>query len=132
LIGASYLNAQFPGVPTAVWVLGFVAVSTVLNVIGLKVADKVNGLLMAFQALVIALFVILSIVSVVRDDGAGGLLSTGPFVGDGADLGAVVSGAAVAAYCFLGFDAVTTLTEETIEPKKTVPKAIMLIALLGG
>jgi len=38
----------------------------------------------------------------------------------------------IAAYSFLGFDAVTTLTEETINPRKTMPKAIMLIALIGG
>ncbi len=42
------------------------------------------------------------------------------------------AGAAVAAYCFLGFDAVTTFTEETINPRVTVPKAIMLVAVLGG
>src|SRR5699024_2835974 len=32
----------------------------------------------------------------------------------------------------LGFDAVTTLSEEAIEPKKTMPRAIFLIALLGA
>lgn len=132
LIGASYLNAQFPGVPVPVWVAIFVVITTVLNIVGMKVADRLNWVLMAFQALVIALFVVLSIVSVVQADGVGGLVSSGPLVGDGASFGAIVSGAAVAAYCFLGFDAVTTLTEETIAPKTTVPKAIMLVALLGG
>lgn len=132
LIGASYLNAQFPAVPTPVWVALFVVLTTVLNVVGLKVADRVNGLLMAFQVLVIALFVILCAVSVVRSHGAGGLLSSAPFTGDGLGFGAIVSGAAVAAYCFLGFDAVTTLTEETIEPQRTVPRAILLVAGVGG
>ncbi|MFE5836694.1 hypothetical protein [Arthrobacter sp. NPDC056493] len=37
-----------------------------------------------------------------------------------------------AAYSFLGFDAVTTLTEETIEPRENMPRAIMLIALILG
>jgi putrescine importer len=44
----------------------------------------------------------------------------------------ISAGAAIAAYSFLGFDAVTTLTEETIEPRKNMPRAIMLIALIGG
>ena len=40
---------------------------------------------------------------------------------------------AIAAYSFLGFDAVTTLTEETVEPRdRTVPRAIVLVALIGG
>ncbi|WP_305072176.1 hypothetical protein [Pseudarthrobacter sp. AB1] len=33
---------------------------------------------------------------------------------------------------FLGFDAVTALPEETIDPRRTVPRAIMLVALIGG
>jgi putrescine importer len=41
-------------------------------------------------------------------------------------------GAAIACYSFLGFDAVSTLTEETRDPRRTIPRAIMLITLIGG
>jgi putrescine importer len=44
----------------------------------------------------------------------------------------VVAGAAIACYSFLGFDSVTTLTEETKDPRRTIPRAIMLITLIGG
>ncbi|MGV0813108.1 APC family permease [Mycolicibacterium boenickei] len=132
LIGAAYLDAQFPGVPGWLWVLGFILITTVLNVVGIKVADKANYILMAFQLLVIGLFVVLSIASVVRISGAGGLVSAGPFTGIGADIGGVTAGAAIAAYSFLGFDAVTTFTEEAVEPRKNMPRAILLIALIGG
>ena len=37
-----------------------------------------------------------------------------------------MAGAAIAAYSYLGFDAVSTLTEETIAPEKTMPRAIVL------
>jgi amino acid transporter len=132
LIGAAYLDAQFPGIPGWVWVLGFILITTVLNVIGIKVADRANYLLMAFQLLVIGLFVALSVASVVRSSGAGGLVSASPFTGIGAGIGGVTAGAAIAAYSFLGFDAVTTFTEEAIEPRKNMPRAILLIALIGG
>ena len=132
LIGASYLNAQFPAVPNAVWIIGFIAITTVLNILGLKVADRTNFVLMLFQTLVLVLFVALSIAFVVGAHGAGGLVNAGPFTGIHATFGNVAAGAAIAAYCFLGFDAVTTFTEETIDPKRTVPKAIMLVAALGG
>lgn len=132
LIGASYLNAQFPSVPMPVWILGFILITTVLNVIGIKVADRVNLVLMSFQILVITFFVVLSLVDVVRSTGPEVLFSATPFTGVDANFGVVASGAAIAAYSFLGFDAVTTLTEETFEPKRTVPKAIMLVALCGG
>jgi amino acid transporter len=44
----------------------------------------------------------------------------------------IMSGAAIACYSFLGFDAVSTLTEETRDPRRTIPRAIMLITLIGG
>ena len=132
LIGASYLNAQFPSVPNAVWVLAFIAITTFLNIVGIKVAERTNFLLMAFQTLVLILFVVFAIMFIVGANGVGGLVNSSPFVGIDASFGAITAGAAVAAYCFLGFDAVTTFTEETIDPRRTVPKAIMLVALLGG
>jgi putrescine importer len=132
LIGGAYLSAQFPGVPGWVWIVGFIVITSALNIIGIKVADRVNFVLMSFQVLVIVFFVGLSIASVVANDGAAGLISASPFTGEGATLAGITAGAAIAAYSFLGFDAVTTLTEETVEPRRTVPRAILLVALIGG
>lgn len=132
LIGGSYLQAQFPAVPMPVWILGFIVITSLLNIVGIKVADRANLILMTFQILVIAFFVALSIASVVRADGAAGLISGSPFTGVDIGFAGIAGGAAIAAYSFLGFDAVTTLTEETIEPRRTVPRAIMLVALIGG
>lgn len=132
LIGASYLKAQFPAVPAPVWIVGFIVLTTALNIVGIKVADRVNLVLMSFQILVIAIFVALSLVSVAGSGGGASLVSPTPFTGVDASLGTIAAGAAIAAYSFLGFDAVTTFTEETIEPRRTVPRAIILIALIGG
>ncbi|KRE30489.1 APC family permease [Agromyces sp. Soil535] len=132
LIGAAYLEAQFPGVPGWIWIVGFVIVTSLLNILGIKVADRANYIMMAFQVLVIGVFVALSVGSVIANDGIAGLVSAAPFANPTSTFGTITAGAAIAAYSFLGFDAVTTFTEETIEPKKTVPRAIMLIALIGG
>ncbi|MGX4689364.1 APC family permease [Streptomyces sp. JNUCC 63] len=132
LIGAAYLKAQFPGVPAAVWILGFILITTALNLLGIQTAKRANNLLMTFQVLVIVLFAGFSIAHVFQDSGASSLVSGAPFVNDATTWSAVSAGAAIAAYSFLGFDAVTTLTEETIDPKRTIPRAIMLIALIGG
>ncbi|WP_417554650.1 APC family permease [Microbacterium sp.] len=132
LIGGAYLQAEFPAVPGWVWIVGFVIITTILNILGIKVADRTNYIMMAFQVLVIVLFVALSIGSVVSRSGIGGLFDAGPFVNGTSDFTMVSAGAAIAAYSFLGFDAVTTFTEETKNPTRTVPRAIMLIALIGG
>ena len=132
LIGGAYLEAQFPGIPSWVWIIGFIVLTTALNVRGIKTAERVNDLLMIFQVLVIAIFVLLSLRHVFNVGGAGALASSTPFANPATTLSGVSAGAAIAAYSFLGFDAVTTLTEETIDPKRTIPRAILLIALLGG
>lgn len=132
LIGGAYLQAQFPGVPFWVWITGFITLTTALNVRGIKTAERANDLLMVFQILVIAMFVLLSLRHVLDLGGAGALAGSTPFVNDATNLAGISSGAAIAAYSFLGFDAVTTLTEETTEPKRTIPRAIFLIALIGG
>ena len=79
LIGGSYLTAQFPGIPIGVWIVGFIVVTTLLNILGIKVADKANYVLMAFQLLVLVFFVALAIGNVVSANGAGGLASGQPF-----------------------------------------------------
>ena len=132
LIGGSYLSAQFPNIPIGVWIVGFIVITTLLNILGIKVADKANYVLMAFQLLVLVFFVALAIGNVVSANGAGGLASGQPFFNDTASFTTISAGAAIAAYSFLGFDAVTTLTEETINPRRTVPRAITLVALIGG
>ncbi|BDN80773.1 Amino acid permease [Mycobacterium sp. 012931] len=45
LIGGSYLQDRFPAVPFWTWIVGFAALTTVLNLIGLKVADRANFIL---------------------------------------------------------------------------------------
>lgn len=132
LIGGSYLSAQFPGIPIGVWIVGFIVITTLLNILGIKVADKANYVLMAFQLLVLVFFVALAIGNVVSANGAVGLANGQPFFNSTASFTTISAGAAIAAYSFLGFDAVTTLTEETINPRRTVPRAIMLVALIGG
>lgn len=132
LIGAAYLNSAFPSIPTALWLLAFIAVTTVINVLGLKLASLVNSAMMLIQMLVLVAFVGLS-VHYILGDPTQPLFSLAPFLGsDGGSLPVLMAGAAVACYSFLGFDAVTTLTEETRDPQRTLPRAILLITLLGG
>jgi amino acid transporter len=132
LIGASYLSAQFPSVPAFAWILGFIVVTTALNVVGIKVAANANLFLMIFQIVVLVVFVLLSARHVVKAAGISDLVSASPFVGLHATRLGISAGAAVAAYSFLGFDAVTTLTEETIDPVRTIPRAILVTTVIGG
>jgi putrescine importer len=132
LIGAAYLTAAFPAVPAWLWIVGFIVLTTAVNVIGIAFANRVNVVLMLVQLSVLLVFLALAARYVVALNGVGGLASVRPFFETGVPFSASVAGAAIAAYSFLGFDAVSTLTEETREPMRTMPKAIMIIAVIGG
>ena len=130
LIGTAYLTSTFPAVPGWVWLLGFIFLTTLINVRGIAVAEKVNLVLMILQFAMLGLFVLLALLHVQGQGDA--MISAAPFGGHGVPLSASIAGAALAAYSFLGFDAVSTLTEETRDAKRTMPRAILIIALAGG
>ncbi|MCT8505538.1 APC family permease [Chromohalobacter moromii] len=133
LIGAAYLHSAFPAIPTPLWLLAFIAVTTTINILGLRLASAVNSVMMLVQILVLIAFVGLSMHYVLGDPSQP-FWSLTPFLGadSAATLPVLMAGAAVACYSFLGFDAVTTLTEETKDPQRTLPRAILLITLIGG
>ncbi|TCP29626.1 amino acid/polyamine/organocation transporter (APC superfamily) [Scopulibacillus darangshiensis] len=132
LIGSVYLHAAFPSVSNWIWIAGFIVVTTIINFVGLRVSSRVNFLMMLFQFLVIFLFIILSIICLMNGKGTGTFLSSAGFFNSHASFSLALTGASIACYSFLGFDAVTTLSEETINPKKTIPRAIFFVALIGG
>ncbi|WP_445181082.1 APC family permease [Pseudomonas sp. McL0111] len=131
LIGAAYLASAFPSIPQWIWVLAFIGITSAINIIGLKLANGINALLMLIQFLVLIAFVALC-VHYVGGDASTPLWSIKPFFNGDMQMPLIMSGAAIACYSFLGFDAVSTLTEETRDPRRTIPRAIMLITLIGG
>ncbi|MBK5527822.1 APC family permease [Pseudomonas sp. TH08] len=131
LIGAAYLASAFPSIPQWIWVLAFIGITSAINIIGLKLANGINALLMLVQFLVLIAFVALC-VHYIGGDASTPLWSIKPFFNGDMQMPLVMSGAAIACYSFLGFDAVSTLTEETRDPRRTIPRAIMLITLIGG
>ena len=67
LIGAAYLNSAFPSIPMWAWIIAFIVITTVINVVGLKLAKSVNNLMMLVQLLVLAAFDVLCIHYVLGD-----------------------------------------------------------------
>lgn len=129
LIQSVYLNAQFPGIPVWVWLLINVVVTTVVNGLGIVLADRVNKTLMTLTGLGIAAFVVLCIGHLSADHPAS---LTAPLWNDSTTIAAVSGGAAIAAYSFLGFDAISTLSEETRDPERNIPRGIFLAVIIGG
>ncbi|WP_172169892.1 APC family permease [Brevibacterium sp. CT2-23B] len=131
LLAAIYMGAVLPGVPAWVWVLSTIVICTVLNIVGVKLAAQVNIILVVVQIVVALAFLFFAIRNIsLGVDGAA--LSLTPFDPAGIPPGALLGGASLLALSFLGFDAITTMSEEAIRPKTDIPRAIILIVICAG
>ncbi|MFD8612239.1 APC family permease [Streptomyces sp. NPDC059631] len=129
LLAAIYMGAVLPAVPAWVWVLSTVVVCTALNLVGVRMAAKVNVALVIVQAGVAVAFLVFAVRAIAthgRSFGTAGFdLTTVPVT----DL---LGGASLLALSFLGFDAVSTLSEEAERPHRDIPRAILLIVAAAG
>jgi len=132
MAAAIFLSAAFPSIPIWIWFALFLVLVTTINIFGIQVNMRVNLLLVMFQVLVTVIFIGLALQHVTNGMGTGTLFSTMPIYNPEVSFSVLLAGASVVCTSFLGFDAVTTFTEETVEPRKTVPKAIYTVALIGG
>lgn len=130
LVLGLYLNASFPDVPQWVWVVGAIAIVTVLNVVGIVSVARANFVIIAVQTIFIVVFVAMALAAA----GGNGADPLAPFTGDGTVDGftPLFAGAAILCLSFLGFDSVSTLAEEAKDSTRTVPRAIMIATIAAG
>ncbi|MGH8042425.1 MAG: APC family permease [Rudaea sp.] len=130
---ASWLQGLLPGVPTFVWVLGFVIFNTTINILGIRLQSRANFVLLLIELAALGVFVVMAIDFVfVRGLGAGDW-SLAPFYQpQHLSWNFLATATSIAALSFLGFDAISTLAEETREPRKAIGNATVLSLLLLG
>jgi amino acid transporter len=129
LIGI-YMSEYFPAIHAWVWVAGSIALVTFLNLIGIESITRVNWILVVMQLVFIIVFVALSIHNLSGQAQPVSLLA--PFHHEGFSVPLIMTGAAVLCLSFLGFDAVSTMAEETSNPTYRIPVAILAVSLIGG
>ena len=131
LVIGIYLNAAIPAIPPWVIVIVTIAIVTVLNIVGIVSVDRANFVIIAVQAIFIVVFIVLACITL---SGSGAVDFMAPLRGDGTAEGfsPIIAGAAILCLSFLGFDAVSTLSEEAKDPTRSVPRAIMIATVASG
>lgn len=132
LLAKIYLSAMFPDVPPWVWVVGFVTILTLANLKSVNLVANFNTLFVLVQVAIMVVFVVLVVHGLHKGEGVGTVWSLQPFISQNAHLIPIITGATIVCFSFLGFDAVTTLSEETPNAARVIPRAIFLTALYGG
>lgn len=131
LLVRQYLESFFPDVSGWVWVIGYVAIITLLNLWSITSTSRVNATLLIFQIVLIGVFIVLAWTALSQGAGNGTPFTLEPFWNANVQVMAVVSAATIVCFSFIGFDAITMYTEEA-KDAHTVPKAIVLALVIGG
>ncbi|MGB3485290.1 MAG: APC family permease [Mycobacterium sp.] len=129
VFAAESMVGLFPGTPRWLWAVIFVAVNTVVNLLGVSSLKIVNRLFLAVELVFVVIFVVIAVRVIsghsVPDIG----WSTTPIWNSSAVSASLLAGAlSIAVLSFLGFDGISTLAEESTGKKNPAGKA-MLIAL---
>ncbi|MBM7714313.1 amino acid transporter [Bacillus thermophilus] len=132
LLFGIFFSAAFPAIPSYIWILGMLLLVTLINARGIRLATMANAMITIFSLLFIFIFIGFSVKEIVGGAGTGTLLNVKPFFNPDESFSYIVAGAALLCFSFLGFDSATAFAEETVNPKKTIPRAVMLITLVGG
>jgi amino acid transporter len=122
-----------PWLPFQALALAIALCMTYLNLRGIEFTARANQVLLASMFVLIGLFFALGVRFVFNAAGWAGLLSAEPFYNpETFRLSSVATATSLAALTFIGFDGVTTLAEETRNPRRTVPAAVVLTCLFTG
>lgn len=135
---AIFISAFIPAIPSWAIVLVLIILVTAINCRGIQITSIANTIMVIASLVFVIAVVLFSIKWILTGNGAATLLDDkavfNPFEYNKPDVGisAILSGASILALSFLGFDAVTTVSEEAIEPEKNVGKAILIVCFGAG
>jgi len=132
LFSAVALRPIFPTVPAWLWLSAFIAVNAAANLIGLKVTARVNRYLLVMELTTLGLFLVLGLMALYAGAGAGKLTLTPIYDPRVFSVSTVAGATSIAVLSFLGFDGISTLSEESRGAPDAVGRATVLSLLLVG
>jgi urea carboxylase system permease len=106
-----------------------IALTTTINAVGIKVMSRINSIGVTCELIGVTLLIAMLFAHAKRGPGAV-FHSTG--APHGGYFGLFIVSALMAAYVMVGFDSAGELSEETRDPRRTAPRAIIRALLVSG
>ena len=123
----------FPEIPYPVWVITFVTLITVLNLQGIKTSARINSGLVVVMCVVIILFLGAATRYVHAAPHDGIAFFTRPFFDPKTfSMRPILGGTSLAVLTYIGFDGISTLSEEARNPRRNILLATVFVCLLTG
>jgi len=130
--GAAAMHSVLPQVPQSLWIVAFIAFNTTINLLGIETTARASMIFLVGELVVLGAFVVLGVIAVSRGVN-GAHWSVVPFYNPEVfQPGLIFSALSVAVLSFLGFDAISTLAEETKGGARVVGRATMYALCLAA
>jgi APA family basic amino acid/polyamine antiporter len=117
-------------VPTLLIALAFIAVITVINLIGITESVVANVIMTFIEISGLVIIMIIGVIALFTGISDPGVLLQ--FSGEGSRAIAVVSGVSLAFFAMTGFENAANVAEETIDPSRAFPRALIGGMLTAG
>ncbi len=122
-----------PEMPYWIWAIGFALLFTLLNLRGVKTSARVNEALAAGMTVVVLLFLVEAVRYLMHAPPQGAHAYTLPFYDPQTfNKWAVFQGTSIAALTYIGFDGISTLSEEVENPRRNILLATVLTCVIIG
>jgi amino acid transporter len=134
MIWCSEASMRFaPGVPFWIWVIFYFLMFTGLNLRGIKTSARINAALATAMGLVVAIFFVAAARYVFGHPHDGIGFFTRPLYDPATfNFGAVLGGTSIAVLTYIGFDGISTLSEEVENPRRNILLATVLTCVVVG
>ena len=118
----AYFSALVPAVPPVYAAVAAAILLTIANLFGVKKAGRFNTAIVTVTLLTLVYFVVAGVPSFEAEN-------LTPFMPSG--VWAVAESAALLFFAYTGYARIATLGEEVHEPKKTIPRAVMITIVVS-
>jgi len=126
-------NNIVPGIPFSVYIVLFTVLFTGMNLRGIEASSRTNGIITIGLGVIILLFVGAAVRYLYMQPPAAFSDWTQPFYDPKTfSFSTVSGGAAVAVLTYIGFDGISTLSEEAHNPRRNILLATVLVCVITG
>ena len=132
VICAVAIHSVLPMLPKPLLVAVFLALNTIVNIIGVESTAKLSVVLLFLQLVLLAVFLALCLIGLAHGVGGAHLTLSPLFDPQKVSPSLIFGALSLAALSFLGFDAISTLTEEARGGARAVGFATMLSLLTAA
>ncbi|MGE5646072.1 MAG: APC family permease [Acidobacteriota bacterium] len=127
------LSRLLPAMPFPAWAAFFALLFTALNLRGIKSTARTNQFLAAGMGVVIVIFLLAAIRYIFGLPSQASISWTRPFYDPATfQARAVLTGTSLAALTYMGFDSISTLSEEVRDPRRNILRATVLTCVATG